>query len=287
MIWATCSAPTRSFYRFFEVDSALWFDKTFGTEVTGLGASINSWWKFPNEMYAYSGGLRRQSTLDPSLLRGGPAFMTPGSWAGWHGLGTDPRRAAVFDLLVNWSTRDEGSRLAGDVTTTFTLRPVSSVKLVMGPRLEGSRDNLQYVDEVGPDIVLGELRRVTGSFVLRANWALSTKLTLETYAMPYVSAGSYDSFTRVSEPRAERFSQRMVPTTYTGDDRFRLAQIRSNAVLRWEWAPGSSAILAWSREQTSDRSDLGDLAWRRDARQLFAVQASDVIMLKITRYDSF
>ena len=275
------------FFKFFEVDSAVWFDKTFGAEITGAGASVNTWWKFPNEMYAYSGGLRRQQALDPSLLRGGPAFLMPGSWSGWHGLGTDPRRSAVLDLVLNWTLRDEGMLRAGDITSTVTLRPTSAVKLVFGPRLEGSVDKLQYVDTVGPDIVLGELHRVTASLVLRANWALSTKLTLETYAMPYVSAGNYESFSRVTEPRAERLAERTAPTTYDGDDRFRLAQIRSNVVLRWEWAPGSSAILAWSREQTSDRSDLGDIAWRRDSRQLLSAAASDVLMLKITRYDCF
>ena len=124
--------------------------------------------------------------------------------------------------------------------------------------------------------------RTTGSLTLRANWALSPDLSLETYAMPYISAGTYTQFYRVAETRAIDYFERRVPTLYVGDDRFVVAQVRSNFVLRWDYAAGSSLYAVWAHEQTSDRSDLGRFSPFIDSYDLLRATSHDTFMLKLT-----
>jgi len=102
--------------------------------------------------------------------------------------------------------------------------------------------------------------------------------------MPYLTAGTYERFYQVVEPRARQYRDRMVAVAYAGDSRFLMAQIRSNVVLRWEYLPGSTLFLVWTREQTDDRTDLGVVRIDRDLSHLARSQPVDVVMLKLTQF---
>src|SRR3972149_6253902 len=62
-------------HRYCHVSGSAWFDKTFGSEVTGLGAMVNGYWQLPDHSATYAAVRRRLAALDVSLLRGGPAFL--------------------------------------------------------------------------------------------------------------------------------------------------------------------------------------------------------------------
>jgi hypothetical protein len=135
--------------------------------------------------------------------------------------------------------------------------------------------------------VLGRLLRTTGSLTLRINWALTPDLSLETYAMPYISAGTYTRFYAVGAPRAAEYSARLIPTSYDGDDRFVAGQVRSNVVMRWDYTLGSSLYLVWTHEQTSSRSDLGRFSPFVDSYDLLRAKSYDTVMLKLTYLERF
>src|SRR5690606_36591011 len=103
---------------------------------------------------------------------------------------------------------------------------------------------------------------------------MSPTLTFEFYAQPYVSAGQYNGINRVIAPRAARFSDRFQPLagglSYDAEEYeygvdldgdatsdlsfenpdFNFKQLRTNAVLRWEYRPGSTFFLVWSQGRT-------------------------------------
>jgi len=270
-------------YRSVSIGSAVWFSKTFGPEVTGNGVALGVFTRLHNNMVASFGAARSRETLDVSLLRGGPAFLVPGTWNGYWGFQSDDRGRTDVNFSGNWDWRDRQSFKRFAATLTLRARPASAVSISLAPRYDRSLDDLQYVNGDDPNrIILGHLLRTTGSLTLRADWALSPALTVETYAMPYISAGTYARFYRVVAPRAEEYSQRIVPTQYGGDDRFVVGQVRSNIVLRWDYAPGSSLYLVWAHEQTSDRNDIGRFSPFMDSYNLLRATSYDTFMVKMT-----
>lgn len=276
-----------SWYRYWHVATNSWLEKTFGPEVTALGAGINGYLQLPDHSATYVGVRRHLQALDVNLLRGGPAFLLPGRWEGWWGIGTDERRAFEVDLDLWGEVRDHGSLARGNVSVSLNIHPSSSVRISLIPSFERSRDSLQYVgaDLLG-DAVLGQLHRNTVSMALRASWAMTTRLTLEAYAMPYLTAGKYSRFYQVREPRAENYTDRLRLTDYDGADRFDLGQLRANLLLRWEYMPGSMAYLAWTREQTNQADQFGVVRLDRDLAAVLRNRSSDVILLKLMHWFS-
>src|SRR4029078_6567536 len=66
-----------------------------------------------------------------------------------------------------------------------------------------------------------------------------------------------------------------------GDFNFR--QLRSNAVLRWEYKPGSTMFVIWSHDQTDNDADgrFGTGGLSRGLSGLFGAPSDDVVMLKV------
>ncbi len=276
------------FYRSFSFGTAVWLSKTFGPELTGSGVSIWSSARLHSNMVVGLWGMRTIEALDVSLLRGGPAFTVPGSWMGSWWLQSDDRGKTDFNFSGLWNSRDRDSYKRVQATFTVRLRPVSSLTFSAAPSLERSLDGLQYVNGDDPNrIVLGRLVRTTGSLTLRVNWAMTPDLSLESYAMPYVSAGTYSQFYDVVAPRSANYASRLAPTNYDGDDRFVVGQVRSNLVLRWDYLPGSALYLVWAHEQNTDRNSTGRFSPFVDSYELLRAMSYDTLMLKLSYLEQF
>ena len=66
-----------------------------------------------------------------------------------------------------------------------------------------------------------------------------------------------------------------------GNPDFNVKALRTNAVLRWEYRPGSTLFLVWS--QGRSRFDpFGNYDFSRDTRDLFAAQPTNVLLLKVS-----
>jgi hypothetical protein len=269
----------------YQVNLNGWGSRTFGGELQSLGGNVNTSVVFANYMRAWTGVSRNQAALDPRALRGGPALLVPGRTYGWLGGATDDRKDGVLELEGSGSRADEGDIWGLGVWARATLRPVSSVELSLAPSWTRSRTGHQYVDTNGAgEAIVGRLTRDTLSLTLRASWALTTTLSVQYYAMPYFSAGRYEHFYLATVPRAPVYADRFSETSYSGSDRFLYQQVRSNFVARWEYMPGSTLFLVWSREQGETRQDVGALSPGRDASSLLGSPSNDVVMLKAAHW---
>jgi hypothetical protein len=270
-------------HRYYHIAGTVWLEKTFGPEVTGLGAMLNGYWQLPDHSMTYLGVRRNLAALDVSLLRGGPAFLVPGKWDAWWGIGTDERRSCDVDFELAGATRDNDSLLQGNATVWLNIHPTSSIRISIAPSFTRSNDDLQFVNAVDPNtIILGRLLRNTVSMTLQASWAVSTAFTLEAYAMPYITAGTYARFYQVDRPRASSYRNRLQQVDDAGDDRFTLGQLRSNLLLRWEYLPGSTLFLAWTREQTQQGNDLGVIRIDRELSNTLTSRSYDSVLFKLS-----
>jgi hypothetical protein len=199
------------------------------------------------------------------------------------------------------------------------VRSSSRLSVSLNPSISRERTATQYVGTLR-DAALDESRYVfarldqtVAALTARINYTFTPELTLQFYAQPFVAAGDYDGLMEVADPRASGFASRFrslegevrecdgfygVRATgdgcgdgagfaYTvGNPDFNFKQFRSNAVLRWEYRPGSTLFVVWSQGREHYAAD-GSFRPGRDFRRLFGmddaidVPATNVLMIKL------
>src|SRR5262249_12878978 len=130
--------------------------------------------------------------------------------------------------------------------------------------------------------IFGGLRQTELSASIRVNWTYSPTLSLQLYAQPLISAGRYDYYHELARPpspalvphrRANGSTITYVDSTnsYTvdpdgagpaqpmsfGNQDFNFKSLRGNAVLRWEYKPGSTLYFVWTQSR-QDYESIGD-----------------------------
>ena len=121
----------------------------------------------------------------------------------------------------------------------------------------------------------------------RLGYTFTPNTTLQVYASPFVSKGTYSDVRELDQPRAVSFSDRYKPygdPVVTGNPGgFNVQEFRSNVVFRWEYRPGSTLFLVWSqgREGGSDVSQ-GHDSFGGDLDNLFSQPANDTFLVKLS-----
>ncbi|MDH3225384.1 MAG: DUF5916 domain-containing protein, partial [Gemmatimonadota bacterium] len=64
------------------------------------------------------------------------------------------------------------------------------------------------------------------------------------------------------------------------DQNFNVRSLVGNAVVRWEYRPGSTLFLVWQRRQR-DRVGLGDFDLSRDVDALLGAPSENVFIVKV------
>jgi hypothetical protein len=267
----------------------------------------------------YWGVGRNAEGLSVSQLRGGPAIVTPPNVEAWGGFSSDRRKRVSYGVDLNaWNETgtDGGSYSFGPFVN---VRPSSRFDLQLGPDFNWNHSAWQYVGTradrgaAGASRwVFGKLDQTTASFTTRLNYIFTPNLTFQLYAQPFFSAGDFDGFMEVDDPRAGRFGERFgelegdeirecrgengsvsygVRPTAAGCDEaagfayrlnnpdFNIRQLNSNAVLRWEYRPGSTLFVLWSQGRNDFAAD-GRFQLRRNANDLFRAPGTNVLLIK-------
>jgi len=296
--------PGRVFRRF-EIEMRQGAEFTFGWERTAANVNSRVSGDFRNYWNFSLSADRSFSASSPTLLRGGPAFLEPGSWRFGVNGRTDFRRPIWVRAGANYDREDASGAATKSTNVNVGWRPPGAFSMSIGSRLRWATSDRQYVTRETPGdstyYVLGRLDRTEYSAELRMDLALTPRLSLEVYAEPFMSDGDYRSFRLVEDPQAQTYAGRIDQlesdrltrpgsgeditvdvdgngsTDFTfGDPNFRVVSFRTNAVIRWEFRPGSTLFLVWQQNRY-DRAEDRDLAWG-DA---FSAEGSQLLMLKL------
>lgn len=294
-------------YSLFTFSNVAW---NFGGEPLFRGHAISGSAQF-NNLWQLTGRFNVNTpAYDERLTRGGPLVRLPRSWEPQLSITTDSRWPVVATLSID-NLRDQSG--ASTLTNSLTLdaRPASFVHLSFGPTLTQQRSTDQFVRTVndplatatyGHRYVFANLKQTTLSLDTRVDWTFTPTLTLQLYAQPFVSAGTYRSFKQLRAPRTYDFdvygSSTGVITTgssgYTidpdgalpapsfalGNPDFNVRSLHGDAVLRWEYRPGSALFLVWQQER-NDLQPYGDFALSRDAGAVFRTIPTNVFLVKL------
>ncbi|HUP90147.1 MAG TPA: DUF5916 domain-containing protein [Longimicrobiales bacterium] len=275
--------PSKHFNRW-NVNVNQWQSWTFGGERTGFGGNWNASAELKNTADVWAGMNREQEALSISALRGGPAFLRPGS-TGWNvGYDSDERKAVNYWIDLSGGKEDDGNGKRLSVYPGVRIRASKQMELRLNPGVTWESTGWQYVSTETannqPAYVFGSLDQITTSLTLRMSYTFTPDISLQLYAQPFISAGDFSDFRQVNNPRAANYVDRFKP--YSGqveNPDFNYRAMRSNAVLRWEYRPGSSLFLVWSQGREAS-VDIGDYAFSRDSRGLLRAQPTNVLLIK-------
>ncbi len=300
-------------FRSWNIGSNFWNGYTYGGDRVSLGGNVNGGFEL-NNLWGFYGGINYNgSALSTSMLRGGPGFLRPTGWSAWSSAYTDHRKPVQFGVDFGGNVAEDSGGRGYWFSPGITIRPSDNADFHLGPSFSKDRDPLQYVDEQDADgtpyWILGTVDQTTVSMTARLNYTFSPALSLQLYAQPFISAGTYSTFKYVTNPRAAEYTDRFhviggdemasslnedgelvhaIDTNGDGDADFEFTdpgfnfkQLRSNVVLRWEYRPGSTLFVVWSHGRT-DSSDDGRFRFGNEVSSLWNAPGTNVLLLKVS-----
>ena len=258
---------------------------------------------------------------DDRLTRGGPMARTPSGYSARLSVSSDSRRAATARTSFDWGS-DESGAWDRRLQVSLDARLRETLRVSFGPAWSRSRATAQYLtriadplatDSYGARYVFGELDREALSLEGRLDVTFTPHLSLQLYVEPFISVGDYGALKQFRAPDTFDFLTYGSDTGTVSrgadgaydvdpdgagpaqpfripDPDFSYRSLLGNAVLRWEWRPGSTLYLVWQQRRVSARTGDGPLgtdAWigsfdaSRDFGDMFGVAPDNIFMIKL------
>lgn len=269
-----------------------------------------------NQWYYGVGGEYVPARVDDRMTRGGPLGKQPLNYGMWSWGGSDNRRKIPLYWNFNYFGDTDGGYYRS-IYPGFDVRPSSNVKISISPGFEQGLNTFQFVRAVtdanatstfGRRYVFADIRQTTLSANIRAEWTLSRALSFQSYLQPFASSGAYGRFKELKTPATIDYtfygSSGSTITqvrsggkveSYTVDPDgsgpaasfsianpdFRTQSLRGNAVMRWEYRPGSALFFVWQQERSAFTPLEGDFRLGRDTRDVFG-RPSNTFLVKAT-----
>ncbi len=222
------------------------------------------------------------------------------------------RRAALgggneFQTSLEINVRPS-SRLEVEIEPRYTHASI-------GAQYVSTMDAAGFAPTFGSRYFFGEVARRELALPTRVNAAFSPTLSFQLFAQPLVSSGDYSNYKQLAAPSRfdfTRFGEGQAVTSggsvrcqggatcVDGDDvryfdvngdgvadhsideqDFNVRSLIGNAVVRWEYRPGSAIFLVWQRRQRSDVVR-GDFVMSRDWRALLRAPTDNTFLVKVS-----
>jgi uncharacterized protein DUF5916 len=254
--------------------------------------------------------IRRPSTFDDRLTRGGPVVRRPGIDFWSTNVSTDSRKNLVFQLNAELGCNTE-HYCSRSANVSAQLKPASNITLSLGPSIGHDEDGTQYImaqpDSTatafyGKRYVFSDLTQNSISMETRFNMTFSPTLTFELFVQPLIVSGAFSRYKEFAAPRQQQklvYGQDVGTSTpvAAGDSidpdgagpaapfvipkqDFTFRSLRGNAVLRWEYRPGSTIFVVWTRSGESSLGR-GSIDFGSDAGALFRGPSANIFLIKV------
>ena len=251
-------------------------------------------------------------TLSDQKLRGGPIVISPaGLWSRLY-VRTDSRKSVIMGLGGNFQKSEKGSYTLR-VSPEIDLNIGTRLRLKVEPSINNQRQIDQYVDYFedetadkmyGYRYIVAQMDRKTVSAEFRIDYTFTPKLSFQAYVQPYMTVGSYSRFKEFKKPKSYEFFEYGIDNGSTiiededgytldptgGDDSdefyvsnpdFNYKALVGSAVLRWEFRPGSTLYIVWTRNG-SDTQNPGVFNFNKDINNLFKAESDNMFAIKLT-----
>ncbi len=304
------------YYNSIRIQTALFESRDFGNRAIWHG-----WWnnwniQFTNFWGAFAGYTYNPKSTDTRATRGGPTMENPPGQEAFGGVWTDSRQSVVAEIFGFTYQGGGGEQYSTDLSLTY--KPAPNVNLSFGPSYSKSLSEAQWVTSYadptatatfGNRYIFANIDQTTISANIRLNWTFTPRLSLQVFMQPLISSGKYTNMKEFTRPGSFVFRNFGLngstmntnndpqgnitsydidpdgagssPTVNVGNPDFNFTSLRGNAVLRWEYRPGSTVYLVWTQNRSDYLND-GQFQFRRSFNRLVSAKADNIFMLKFT-----
>jgi len=299
----------KSWYREILMAGAFFHNWDFEGNDTGKG----TWWTWqmtlPNYMDLNINFFHEFQFYDNRLTRGGPLALNKGGSSINLNMNTDSRKKWLLGSNINYYNGNDGSKSIS-VGPRFTWQPATNVSLSLEPQYERNRQTAHYIDTFedpyatktyGHRFVFAHLDQKTFSSAIRMNWTFTPALSLQMYVQPLIAAGTYTDYKELKRPKSYDFKiygtqgSTYNPETHMADPdgngpahsfdvgahNFNYKSLRGNAVLRWQYRPGSTIYLVWTQTRSAS-SEIGRFQLDQSLNHLLNIKPDNIFLVKWT-----
>jgi hypothetical protein len=297
-------------YRYLEVGGALFRSYDFDYNIIWEGVFHFGYIELPN-YYGINWNLAyNPETINNNRTRGGPlSINTPGYQVSFD-VHSDRRKNIIAG--VNFFTyRRPSYSYEWQAGVNLEIRPSANVSFSVNPFFSKDNEFSQWVDAFddptatatfGKRYVFAKMDQKTFGANIRLNWTFTPKLSLQLYAQPLISSADYFNYKELAAPKTYNFinygegistfdeEKRIADPDGTGpanpieisdNPDFNYKSLRGNAVLRWEYLPGSVLYLVWTQIR-SDDEEIGEFQFKKSITRLWSAKPDNIFMVKFT-----
>jgi len=236
-------------------------------QINGSASFLNNW--------EIDFGLAHKPRIfSNSILRGGPRWRFSKENFQFFFVGSDRRKNFNGTIGLIHSQAKENNFSLLKFESELNYQPTNAFNISLSPEYSISKNQTQYVTQSDYNsdsrYILGTIDNHTLTASVRLDYTINPNLSIQYYGQPFISRGRYKEFKYVTNPVAERLTERFqlydsnqinlsgndfqvdenrdgtMDYSFSNPD-FSYVQFNSNLVLRWEYIPGSELFLVWSQ----------------------------------------
>ena len=271
------------------------------------GAELFSYWNMAFNLSYFP------EVLGKNMSRGGPIIKGASGRLVEIIISSDERKDLSYSLGVQ---QGRATRWFWNYSLDMTWKPNSQFNLSLNPIYTwdvteafyvGEEEDLTAVNTFGKRYLFAETDNRSFSFGTRINWTFSPKLSLQLFVQPLIFAIQYKDYKELAKPGEFKFNiygKDNNSTIVQSDDEevftispdisrsaksfdidnqdFNFKSLKGNAVLRWEYQPGSVFFLAWTQNRSDRDEGNGLFDFRDNTQRLFDTKPDNIILAKFT-----
>jgi hypothetical protein len=247
---------------------------TWNTDGNNLTRSwnYNNYIDFTNN-WSFGGGFNMNfGEYDDRETRGNGLWKKPNSWSWWASFNTDGNKKISLCLNPGSGYGRDGSWWAH--YTGITYRPTTYLELDLGMNFCRSFNQYIWVTNVADSAIFARLDQDEWVTYMSINMMFTKDLSVRLSGQGYVSGIDYRKYARyLGEDDYEPYD-----LGYETD--FNYAALNSTLIIRWQYLPGSTLYLVWTRAMSEYDPSLSNLDYSRDLKRLFSGDAENVFLIK-------
>ena len=253
------------------------------------------------------------------LTRGGPLTIIKPAFNYNFNFSSDYSKPIVVEAFGGneTSTQDETTWMG----LWVQYRPVPNMTFSIGPSFNTDQNKLQWIGTVyddptavntyGKRYVFAELGYKEFSANIRLNLTFTPTLSLQLYMQPLIASEKYSNYKALLRSKSDEYlvygskssslrdsiesniyagsfidadgASGGSPEIYISNPNLVRKELRGNAVLRWEYLPGSALYFVWTQNR-SDYENIGDMQFQHSVGRLLRANADNIFLVKMSYY---
>ena len=251
--------------------------------------------------------------------RGGPLTISKTAYSYNVNFSSDDSKPIVLEMFGNKEKSIQSNSFQLGFWTQY--RPISNLTFSIGPSLSRDVTKLQWIGIVYSDqlavntfgnrYVFAEIDYNELSANIRLNWTFNPTLSLQFYLQPLIASQLYSNLKVLLKSKSDYYliygtngstvidsleNNEIVghnidvdgvsgnsPSAFVRNRNTTTKELRGNAVLRWEYLPGSAIYFVWTQSRFDSESN-GNAQFARSLDRLISSKADNIFLIKMSYY---